>query len=279
MKTRVLSSLVGLMLLALVYVFIDTLLLNAAIALISIIAVYELLKATGCLQFRGLVFLAMLMTVSISFARARGVKPMLPEGIYVLIILYFILMLYYFGKMRIEHFAMTFLFSIVVPVFFSCAVFIRDDYGTARGGFYLLLALGAAWLCDTGAFFCGRAFGRHKLAPRVSPKKTVEGSVGGVIVCTALMLLLARGYGAVSEAFGTPLRIYYLRIALLTPVLAVMGMLGDLSMSAIKRQFNVKDFGTIMPGHGGVLDRFDSALFTLPAVYIVSRVVNLIAAA
>jgi len=278
MKTRILSALVGLVLLGIVFAFLDTLLLNITMCVICVMAVIELLIATGCSKFKGLVALSMLMTAVIPFARWGYLRPVLFEVVYVLIIAFFLLLLWHNEAMGVGHLAMTFLFSTIVPVFYSCAVYLRDDKGALLGGFYLLVALGSAWLCDTGAYFTGRAFGRRKLAPKVSPKKTVEGAVGGVVFCTVLLLALSGAYEAAADWMGTPVRINYPTLAVCTPVFAVVGMLGDLSASVIKRQFGIKDFGNIMPGHGGILDRFDSVLFTLPAVYILSGHVSLITA-
>lgn len=276
MKTRVLSSLVGLVILAVVMVFLDTPLLNATIGLIGILAVLELLGAVGVRKYRGLTALSLVMAVVIPFVRVGYVRRYVAEIIFVLILAFFVLLLYHSQTMRVEQVAMAFFFSTFVPVFFSCAVYLRDDFGPELGGFYLLVALGAAWLSDTGAYFAGLRFGKRKLAPRVSPKKTVEGSVGGVLVCTLSMLLLAGGYAMVQSLLGVPVTVNYGLLLLLTPVFSVIGMLGDLSASAIKRNFGVKDFGDIMPGHGGILDRFDSVLFTLPSVYVLAHHLPLI---
>lgn len=271
MRERILSSLVGLMILAVVYAFLDTLLLNLVIGFICVVGVLELLSATGCIQFRGLVAVSMLLTLTIPFARAAYVRPILVQLMFSIVVVLFLLLLKNFGRMSLAHFSMAFLFSVVVPLFFSCAVYIRDDYGAQAGGFYLLVALGSAWLCDTCALFTGLRFGKHKMAPRISPKKTVEGAVGGLVGGTLLMLLLAWAYGAVLAMLGAAVHINYPMLALLTPVFSAAGMLGDLSASVIKREYGVKDFGNIMPGHGGVLDRFDSVLFTLPSVYIAAQ--------
>jgi phosphatidate cytidylyltransferase len=259
---------VGLAILGVVLVFLDTLVLNAAIGLIVILAVLELLGATGLNKHRALVVMSLLIALTIPFARARYIQLFIMEILFVLILLFFLVLLRTHETLRVEQVAMAFFFSTFVPVFFSCAVYIRDDFGAVVGGFYLLLALGSAWLSDTGAYFCGRAFGKHKLAPQISPHKTVEGAIGGVIVCTICMLLLAKGYSVVMANFGYTLLIHYERLLLVVPVLSVIGILGDLSASIIKRQFGVKDFGHIMPGHGGVMDRFDSVLFTMPSTYL-----------
>lgn len=278
MKVRVVSSLVGLVILGVVIAFLDTLVLNAAIGVIVILAVVELMNATGAGKFKSLTTMSLLMAVVIPFARTGYVRRFIMEIVFVLILLFFIVLLKHHATMRVEQVAMAFFFGTFVPVFFSCAVYLRDDFGSRIGGFYLIMALGSAWLSDTGAYFTGRAFGRHKLAPHVSPNKTVEGSVGGVIVCTVFMLLLALGYGAIMNTLGYPVWIRYGRLLLATPVFSVLGMLGDLSASVIKRQFHVKDFGHIMPGHGGIMDRFDSVLFTLPSVYIIAHHVVIVTA-
>jgi len=276
MKQRIISSLVGLALLAVVLCFFNTPLLNAVMALISLLALYELFRATGCASNNWLMAVGFAMSLAIPFIRYPLVRPWMPQILFLLILAFFAIMLRFYQQVSFEKISMAFLCSTFVPLFFSCAVFMREDYGAVRGGFYLVMALAAAWLCDTGAYFVGTLLGKHKLAPRISPKKTVEGSVGGIVAATALMPLLALGYGALMQALGYPVEIHYLRLMLMFPLLAVVGMMGDLTASAVKRQFGIKDFGNIMPGHGGVLDRFDSALFTLPAVYILVQKIPVI---
>ena len=135
------------------------------------------------------------------------------------------------------------------------------------GQFLVLLPLVAAWGSDTCALFAGMAFGKHKLAPVVSPKKTVEGAIGGVVGATALMLLVVFLMNRSTRA-GTstmPVRL------VMGAAGAVIGQVGDLSFSIIKRQTGIKDYGHIFPGHGGVLDRFDSVIFVAPVVELVLR--------
>ncbi len=276
MKIRIFSALVGLVILAAVLYLFDTLVLNVVIGLICIIAVLELLKATGCTQHPSLTGLSIIMTLILPFARWVKVRPMLLEILFIMIILFFLLLIKSQAVIRIEQITMSFFFSTVVPVFFSCAVYMRDDFGATAGIFYLLLALGSAWLCDTCAYFTGIKFGKHKLAPVISPKKTVEGAIGGVVFGSLLMLGLGFLFVKAVGIVGITAQIQYLPLLVCTPVFAIIGMLGDLSASVIKRQFGVKDYGQIMPGHGGIMDRFDSVLFTLPTVYIVVQHVELI---
>ena len=125
----------------------------------------------------------------------------------------------------------------------------------------LLMAAAATWVCDSFALFGGMRFGKHKLAPLVSPKKTVEGAVCGLL-SSILSGLLAYWILGMS----TPVS---LRLCLLTAFLAcVMGQIGDLAESLLKRMIGVKDFSNLIPGHGGVFDRADSLLFSIPTVYL-----------
>jgi len=132
----------------------------------------------------------------------------------------------------------------------------RLDQGV--GWIFVLLA--ASWLGDTGAYFAGRAFGRHKLASRLSPKKTWEGAIGGFFTSMA---------GAVLFGILFDLDTSWIVLAGLGGVLDVFGVLGDLAESMLKRAFGVKDSGGILPGHGGILDRVDSVLFAGPVLYLV----------
>ena len=131
----------------------------------------------------------------------------------------------------------------------------------------LLAVLLTAVICsDTGAYFAGRSLGRHKLAPKVSPNKTWEGSVGGVLAAVAGMAVLYGLRGALRGVVmlpAWPVLVY----VLVGVVLAVIGQVGDLAESMLKRDAGVKDSGGIFPGHGGVLDRCDGILFAAPALY------------
>ena len=136
--------------------------------------------------------------------------------------------------------------------------------------YFILLILCFAWGGDTCAYFAGRAFGKHKLAPVVSPNKTVEGAIGGVIGSVVIGLLATIIYSALSGRFAS-LTVavtarHYIIIAAMGAVASVLGILGDLFASAVNRQV-----GIIFPGHGGILDRFDSVMFIAPLVSIVVR--------
>ena len=158
---------------------------------------------------------------------------------------------------------------------------VHPAQGDAAGGgicydaiFFILLILCFAWGGDTCAYFAGRAFGKHKLCPVVSPKKTVEGAVGGVLGTMVFGVLVTVIYSIAADRMEEFTRSnigvsMYVIIALLACVAAVLGIYGDLFASVVKRQCGIKDYGTIFPGHGGILDRFDSVMFIAPFVTMV----------
>ena len=125
------------------------------------------------------------------------------------------------------------------------------------------LSLCAAWLNDIFAYFSGYFFGKKKLCPEISPKKTVEGAVGGVVGDLILCLVLTYAFAAAMQ-----LSVNWLSLCIFLPIGAVASIFGDLCASIVKRQFGIKDYGNIMPGHGGVMDRFDSWVFVAPLLYI-----------
>ncbi|MDO4476111.1 MAG: phosphatidate cytidylyltransferase [Lachnospiraceae bacterium] len=134
------------------------------------------------------------------------------------------------------------------------------------GIFTVWLVFFAAWGCDSFAYVFGRLFGRHKLSPVLSPKKTVEGAVGGVAGAAALGAAFAAIAGPHMTAGYAPVAEY----ALICGAGGMISMVGDLAASAIKREFQVKDYGKLIPGHGGILDRFDSVIFTAPVIYLLA---------
>jgi phosphatidate cytidylyltransferase len=129
------------------------------------------------------------------------------------------------------------------------------EYGRINLGIALILAMTA----DTGAYFFGRAFGKHKLAPVISPKKTVEGAIGGVLSTVLLMELYCLLF---DKAFGYNMN--YVNAAIYGVLGSSLSIVGDLTFSVIKRQVGIKDYGKILPGHGGILDRFDSMTVVAP---------------
>lgn len=143
---------------------------------------------------------------------------------------------------------------------FTATVYIRDYVHNGEYLFYLPFLIG--WVTDTFAYFTGRLFGKHKLIPSVSPKKTVEGAIGGTLFGAIAMVL----YAFLINRFFDPADIIkpnYLALAIVGIIIPIVGQIGDLIMSVIKRHYNIKDYGNFFPGHGGMLDRFDSAIANL----------------
>ena len=154
------------------------------------------------------------------------------------------------------------------------ALCVKGEYTS----FYVIACLCVPWLSDAGAYFTGTFLGKHKLCPKISPKKTVEGAVGGVIF--GILSGIVAGMVFSSFIYGADkVYINYAGLALIGVVNSVISIMGDLCFSIIKRSCSIKDYGTIMPGHGGLLDRFDSVIFSAPFVYIFCRYFVLIAPA
>ena len=154
------------------------------------------------------------------------------------------------------------LFSLIyVPVMLSFIYLIRVDF--EHGAFIVVMVFIASWISDTGAYFVGSAFGKHRLAPVLSPKKCIEGSVGGII-CSSVIGAL---YAFVLAKMGFCPMEYVPVFAMIGGLGSIISQLGDLGASAIKRQTGIKDYGKLIPGHGGIMDRFDSVIVTAPLIY------------
>lgn len=133
-----------------------------------------------------------------------------------------------------------------------------------ENGIYIVwLIFISSWVCDTCAYFVGVLIGKHKMAPILSPKKSIEGAVGGVVGATAVGAIYAVVLNNMGIVTGNVLWVF----PVISAVGALISMVGDLAASAIKRNFDIKDYGTMIPGHGGIMDRFDSVIFTAPMIY------------
>lgn len=270
MKARVISAIVALGILAGVLCFYETFVLNAAVSIIAILAIHEVLVATKYIEKKFLAGLCLAFAGFLPFMGYSVAKTLMPAVCFTFVVALFVLMIATHNTIQIGQVGFAFFITLVVSVSLTLLVFIRDQASQpAEGLFYTILALAAAWVSDTSAFFVGRFCGKRKLAPNISPKKTVEGAVGGVVGCIVFYLLFAWPFTAICRSMDMSFQVNYLYLVLAAPVASVAGIVGDLSFSIIKRQCAVKDFGHIMPGHGGVLDRFDSAIFAVPTIYLV----------
>ena len=273
MKKRVIFGVVGLIFVLLALYRFPPIVLEAALAALSALATYELLGSTRLVRDRVMLALAVLYSLTYAFSLSTLAKAQ-PYSAMLSHILLTVFLLALFARLLQKH-------ATVGAQEAACAAFggiclpylllalIRIFQIPEIGPFLVLLPLVAAWGSDTCALFAGILFGKHKLAPVVSPKKTVEGAVGGVVGATVIMLAVV----AVFNRF-TPVDIPFFAAAVLGAVGAVIGQLGDLTFSVIKRQTGIKDYGHIFPGHGGVLDRFDSVIFVAPVVELVLQLLE-----
>ncbi len=193
-----------------------------------------------------------------------------PAGFLFLVVLFLAVMadsVFCYPNRRYEDGALTVCGVLYIAVLFSFIYFIRTQENGFFYSWYLFLA---SWGCDTCAYFAGRALGKHKLVPRLSPKKTVEGAIGGVLGATALCML----YGAlIGNAVGIGMRKMLAVSAGIGCLGSVLAQVGDLFSSSIKRFMGIKDYGNLIPGHGGILDRFDSVLLTGPVIVLVLKAI------
>lgn len=259
MKTRIISGVVAAALV------VGLLILNSyysmtvviVLALLAAIASYEMLHNTGSVKNIAAVIIAMLYSAAVQFSyKGLLLDPSALTVAYAVIIVLFAVFDHKnFGDRQIT---MALSMPVVISFAFSCLErLINVSDGT--GLLYFVLIFNFACVSDIFAYFVGSAIGKHKLAPEISPKKTVEGSVGGLAGSIIGTLVIGLIFEAVLQ-----IDINITVLMLITPVLSIAGMLGDLFASAIKRNYGIKDYGNIMPGHGGILDRTDSILLVAP---------------
>lgn len=248
------------------------------IAAVSAMATYELVKAAGS---ESKLLYCVSCAVSALTVAAVGFKIAVPNvqiiySFYVCALL--VLAVIFNKKIHYLHSVMAAFASIAVPYSFSCFIKLNDisdvipSFTHKEGIFLVLTVFMFSWLTDVFAFLVGRKIGKHKLCPSISPKKSVEGAVSGVLITAALNVVILVVYSAVCKKIGYdnfmgPSPAKYLVIALASCVLSVVSMFGDLAASVLKRNVGIKDYSNILPGHGGIMDRFDSTLFVLPVEY------------
>ena len=237
--------------------FADLLILTLTISLISVLAIQEILGTTGFIKEKTLITYAMIFGGLVPVWVYFG-YPNLP-GIGTLVI--FVILLFSSGlnhrsEVNFEKISAAFFSALIFPLFLSSVIRINS---LETGKYVVLLPFIAAFITDTFAYFGGRLFGKRKLAPDVSPKKTIEGSIFGTAAAVVVSVIYAF---IVSAFFEFHFNIWLLMLC--TLICSIVAQFGDLSMSFIKRSFKIKDFGAIIPGHSGILDRFDSLLFAAP---------------
>lgn len=256
--TRLISGII-LVLLSIVIVGQGGALLFGVTALISVIGLFELYRVLG-IEKRSLAVIGYATACSyygiLWFEGQRYMTLLIIASLMVMMALY----VFTFPKYKTEEITGAFFGVCYVPVMLS---FLYQTRVMSDGAYLVWLILISSWGCDTCAYCSGMLLGRHKLAPVLSPKKSIEGAVGGALGAALLGFVYAAFFDARMSEFQNP----QASCAIACAIAAVISQIGDLAASAIKRNHGIKDYGKLIPGHGGILDRFDSMIFTAPAIY------------
>lgn len=259
-----------------VLIFHDSPLLPLGIAVCSAIAVFEMLGCVGIKKFGAvstpLYLAAAVFPFLIRYLRdAELVKSIAVCAVTAVSLYLFGVLIFSNGKYQIGQIGAVAFSVLYILIAFNAILVIHD---WVDGGKYLyLVCFIGAWITDIFAYFCGMLLGRggkHKLIPEVSPKKTVEGSIGGIVFCVLSLIL----FGFIVERIAPDFQANLLIFGLAGIFVSVVAQIGDLSMSVIKRTYGIKDYGKLFPGHGGILDRFDSVLAVSAVLLIFTTFFN-----
>ena len=264
MKIRIITGVVAAAVVLPFLIFSDTVMMLILAVLLVGLGLGEMLHCIGVLHhlFVSIPTLAFGITMAVT---TRLVT--LDKWIWLFFILTFFLAVWLMvvstfshGKIDITNIGMTVMTTIYITLGFSSLVLLRDlKYGV----FLFLIPLLTAWGSDIFAYFTGHLFGRHKLIPDVSPNKTVEGAIGGVVCGTALLVAYAAIIGYLTEAQPD-----YIAVIIAGVLMTIISQCGDLIASLIKRHYAIKDYGRLLPGHGGIMDRFDSVIAVSSLLFI-----------
>ena len=269
MKTRVIVALSLLPLLLAVVLACPVWATALLVGAMAVVAVHELLSTTGIVRNGRIVAVSMLMALGVVAWSYFGFPSLWVRGAVLLYFLYlFCELLYANVKLAFSGICVAAFSALAVPYCLSALVrILAMDWGR----YYIIAVFILAFTSDSGAYFAGYLWGKHKLAPVISPKKTVEGFVGGIFSCVSFMMLYC-----VILQFGFHLTVNYFYAAIFGVLGSLGSVLGDLVFSVVKRQTGIKDYGKLMPGHGGILDRFDSTVVVAPMTELLLLLLPLI---
>ena len=258
MKTRVITAAVLIPVLLLLLMAAPTIVTAVVWGLLMGIAAYELLYCTGLVQERRLVLEAAVMAFGVVIWSHYGAIHAYGQiGLMIFAAVLFAEMMLSHVKITFDKVCMCIAAGFVVP--FLLSSLIRILVMNRIGRYIVLIPFIVAFMSDSGAYFAGRFFGHHKLAPVISQHKTVEGAIGGILAAIIGMIIYCL---VLQFAFGFTVNFAY---AIVYGLLgSCVGVFGDLCFSVVKRQTGIKDYGNLIPGHGGVLDRFDSMMMVGP---------------
>ena len=264
MKTRIIVAIISVPLLFVVLFYLPPAAVTAVVAVIAAVASFELLRAVGaCTQKRLCVY-------------AAAAAAVIPVGVYlkqddfIFRTVLILLMALLFGdavlsykqgiKLTLSKIAAALFGGALIPWMLSAIVSLKL---LEHGRFYVLIPFIIAFVTDGGAYFTGVFFGKHHPFPLVSSKKTAEGCIGGIITCIAAVVI----FGVILH-YAAGYVVDFWAMAAYGLVGGIITELGDLAFSLIKREYGIKDYGNLLPGHGGMLDRFDSMVFAAPVIYL-----------
>jgi len=258
MKTRIIASAVLVPILIVLVLFAPKMFSAVIFAVLMSIGSYELLYRTHLVKHPRLVIYSSITAFAVvMWSHIGAIHAWLLIGLLLYTLVLFAEMMLDHVKVRIEMIALCYVSGAVVPFLLSSLIRIL---GMTTGRHVILIPFVVAFLSDAGAYFVGLKFGRHKLAPVVSPNKTIEGALGGLAAAMMGMLI----YALILDLGFSQFRVNYGLAILYGLVGSAAGVFGDLCFSIIKRQTGIKDYGNLIPGHGGVLDRFDSMMMVAP---------------
>ena len=282
MKTRLITAGVGIVFLFGLMLLFNTIVFDLVVAAICLIAIHEIYKAfqleNALYVYIGFIPYVLLIMLS-NFLQVR---MLLMPASYLFALYLAICVILNSKSLNFSKLGGMVMFSAIVIFCFYSLIYLKRFLPVTKYNYdaiyFIFLILGFAWGGDSAAYFVGRAFGKHKMAPVVSPHKTWEGAAGGLAGSVLLGVVVTLCYSAFyGKIVGLPMEKlgmkYYLIIIGMAAIASVLGILGDLFASAVKRQCGIKDYGTIFPGHGGILDRFDSVMFISPLVAMCVTVV------
>lgn len=248
-----------LVLIALVTIILGNDILFGTILVISLIGVYEIYKIFGIEKGLPGITGYIATVVYLFFVRLGFEEHLMPLFIGTLMVLMAVYV-FTFPKYKAETIMAAFFGIFYVTVMLTCIYRVR----MLEGGVYLVwLIFLCSWGCDTCAYLVGVMFGKHKMSPVLSPKKSVEGGIGGILGAALLGFIYVLIFGKKMTEISNPV----VSVPVICAIAAVISQIGDLAASGIKRDHNIKDYGKLIPGHGGIMDRFDSVIFTSPVIY------------
>ena len=259
-RTRLISGII-LVILAVLFNILGGDILLAVTGLISLIGMYELYRVLNI--HKDLLAIIGYLACVVFFVNLRfGFIPDILMFVFGYMIILMFIYVFAYPKYDAAKLMTVFFGVFYVAGMLSYIYKIR----MLEGGLYLtFLIFICSWGCDTFAYCFGKLFGKHKMSPRLSPKKSVEGAIGGIVGAIAVGAIYGAIVGNYIGSIANPVLIF----AVMSGVAGLASMVGDLSASAIKRNYDIKDYGKLIPGHGGILDRFDSVIFIAPLIYYI----------